>query len=74
MSHLLQSPLSHVHLLHWRAERAQVWPRHSRHLAGSVAAVWAHIPHSLPKPRPYYPPLHPSYLETSRMSREMDHL
>lgn len=44
------------------------------HLRESLSSALAHIPHSLPEPHMHYPPLHPSYLESSRMSREMKHL
>lgn len=47
----------------------------AHHLRASVAAALTHMPHlSLPEPHPHYPPLHPSYLESSRLSREMGHL
>jgi hypothetical protein len=47
---------------------------HSHHLGDAVAAVFSHVPHSLPAPHVHYPPVHPNYLETARLSREMEHL
>lgn len=47
---------------------------HDHHIRKSISTVLAHIPHSLPEPHVHYPPLHPAYLESSRMSREIQHL
>lgn len=49
-------------------------PTHPHHLRLSISSALAHIPHSLPEPHVHYPPLHPSYLESSRLMREMTHL
>lgn len=49
-------------------------PRPTHHVRESISSALSHIPHSLPEPHVRYPPLHPSYLESSRMSREMKHL
>jgi hypothetical protein len=46
----------------------------SHHLRATISSTLAHIPHSLPEPHTHYPPLHPSYLESARLSREMKHL
>ena len=43
-------------------------------LAATISGALSHIPHSLPEPHQHYPPLHPSYLESARLSREMEHL
>ena len=48
-------------------------PRHPHHLTETFAAAWHHVPHSLPEPHRHYPP-NPSYLESSRLSREIEHL
>jgi hypothetical protein len=62
------------HLLPGRAAKTAPEKVHKHHVKDTVSAVMAHIPHSLPEPHVHYPPLHPSYLEDSRMSREAQHL
>jgi len=63
-----------THIWWGRTAKAQPETVHRHPVKDSVSAVLAHIPHSLPEPHQHYPPLHPSYLESSRMSREAQHL
>ena len=57
--------------LPWGRKATAQRPPH--HLTQSIAAAWHHVPHSLPEPHQHYP-RYPSYLEASRMSREIEHL